>query len=927
MQDFAAVHQAAVQGRQWIAAQHGVSADLDAEADKLTTELARAANAAAAAAQVQQGQTTVGVFGASQAGKSYLVSRMAAGADGVLSTTWDGEQIDFLTHINPPGHDQEATGFVTRFTHAQDQGLPGFPIRVRVFKEAEIAMILVNSFFNDLEQNQIKFDLSDAALDQHLQNCRDFAAANPLGDEPNYFTLEDAVACADYIARHSGGRLQDLTAEHPFWIKARTLLPQLNLEGRVRFFSFFWKNCKVFSLMYKRICRELLKFGGRGEIYAPLSAFVEKVDGQLMQRKAGTIICISTLKELFETEPQITVCLDKETKTEVSLPFAVLAAVSLEITFPLSGTSQLDKFDVLDFPGARERRKDQLQRFENDEKNMLNDDTPTEFMQEQGSEFIRRGKVAYLFDRYAQRREIDVLLFCIGVRAQQEVSSIVPILTSWIELNAGKTPEERRRFKYPPLLCALTRFDEIFVRQLSLIEGGQPTTADKEMANALERISAQSWLADWDGRPYCRFYPARRPNIPSNTWLTFNSQGVETGINPEFKERIDRIAGELLESDLFAAHVAGPAEALKSVLSPDGGVDRICRELMEHYQLSPEERAQRCLLPVKTYLSRLVPSLKRYARPEGDAALTAYRAQALAIGDHFLQCNAVARIFGRLKAALNVPESEIAALYQENFGAGDNAPRFAREALRLLRAHLQELPRSPAGRLIARETARGWASLSENILAVEKLAEHFSFFQRGDGTWLNAKGNESEIKDNVTGLLRDMCTEISALSASAQCGLQERLTRLLQSVGRSGREELIAQFAVLTARLLSDFIAELDADNLAKLQPPVRYFTVCTIEGNACFEVNQTGETLSDGQQLERLTVKPDIYGFPVPQLDEDARNYELMLAADYCNALALAMQAANAQQSGDQPMLFKAQANRELLAILEPLQVAAGQN
>ena len=42
---------------------------------------------------------------------------------------------------------------------------------------------------------------------------------------------------------------------------------------------------------------------------------------------------------------------------------------------------------------------------------------------------------------------------------------------------------------------------------------------------------------------------------------------------------------------------------------------------------------------------------------------------------------------------------------------------------------------------------------------------------------------------------------------------------------------------------------------------------------------------------------------------------------------IALAMQAANAQQSGDQPMLFKAQANRELLAILEPLQVAAGQN
>ena len=907
---------AALNACSWVEQQRSHSADLNQEADKLVTALARAGLEATAACQVLTANTTVGVFGASQAGKSYLVSRMAAGPDGSLKANWDGQEIDFLTHVNPPGHDQEATGFVTRFTHRKNPGIPGYPVRLKVLRECEIAMILINSFFNDLEQNQIEFDLSEKALQEHLARCQTFAAAHPLPPEQkdSAFTLTDAVEVADYIARHSAGRLNVLTADHPFWIQARNLLPQLDLAGRALFFSFFWKECKVFTLMYLRIGAELIKLKGAQEVYAPLGAFVEEQDGVLMQRKQGTIICISVLKQLFDNDESIEVCLDAANGSKVSLPFAVLAAIGLEITFPLSGSCPIDNFDVLDFPGARERRKDQLQRFLDDEKGMSGNE-PTAFMREQGSEFIRRGKVAYLFDRYARRRELDALLFCIGVRAQQEVSSIVPILNSWIELNAGASPEERAQLRYPPLLCALTRFDEIFERQLSLMEGGQPTTTDKEMENALERISAQGWLANWNGRPYASFYPARRPNISDKIrWLKF-SAGKEIGINPDYQDKIDKIKRELLADELFCAHVVAPEEALESVLSPDGGVDRICRELKAHYELSLAQRAERCTRAMRRELSTALDSLDTYARPEGEAALAAFKEQALSIGRDFLQLNQVSRVFGLLRAALTVPLEELQQLYKNNFAAGSNAPRYARDALQLFCSRISELPKSTAGQRLAREVAQAWEQKQGNLTVYADAESRFSFFKAEGGAqpWKNG----AEVERGVINLLKRLCVQILDLARSERCALEQRLRELLQGADKSGaREDLQAVQATLCCRFLGDFVARLGCDYLSAGNSAQVFFKPGadpSVLGVA--DLVPAGEALPQGQHLCRMAVKRDPMNFAVPDVDGAARRSELKLACDFFNALAFAMLSVNALGAGGADSEFTPDANRELLA------------
>ena len=64
-----------------------------------------------------------GVFGPSQAGKSYLISALARDTEGNLQARFGAEMHDFISEINPEGG-KESTGLVTRFTMTRPESLP-----------------------------------------------------------------------------------------------------------------------------------------------------------------------------------------------------------------------------------------------------------------------------------------------------------------------------------------------------------------------------------------------------------------------------------------------------------------------------------------------------------------------------------------------------------------------------------------------------------------------------------------------------------------------------------------------------------------------------------------------------------------------------------------------------------------------------------
>ena len=97
----------------------------------------------------------VSVFGPSQNGKSFLVSVLARPEGRPLMTAFndpDGE-LNYIRDINPEG-EGESTGLVTRFTMFRPKTPAGYPIPLRMLSLADVAQILINSFFMDGDKSE-----------------------------------------------------------------------------------------------------------------------------------------------------------------------------------------------------------------------------------------------------------------------------------------------------------------------------------------------------------------------------------------------------------------------------------------------------------------------------------------------------------------------------------------------------------------------------------------------------------------------------------------------------------------------------------------------------------------------------------------------------------------------------------------------------
>ncbi len=639
----------------WVERNASAEADLKSQSNEILLDLGRGANNVSFSVNNLNHRPCIGLFGASQAGKSYLVSKLAAGDSAKLSTHWDEHAVDFITHVNPSGNNSEATGFATRFTHEKDNSPSGYPIELKLLNEVEIAMILINAFFYDINQTDVsvssdenfylnklkaleplvdtkardEFNAYPSALLQEADLTSSNADATSGIDcsklkirglnvgrsvtvngvtEMNYIQVEQVIDLADYLVSNSNGKLGSFETMPNVWMKLREMLPFMTLDGRIKALSMFWQDLPIFSVTYECLARELLKLKGHNVVYAPMSAFVTQNGATLMQNESGTIMHITKLSTMFTDKVELECALAKpkalyddimhitklstmftdkvelecalakpkalyddstnaaataaagtaagatgadgrlEVEENVSINASRLAALSLELCFRLENSGKLDDFDVLDLPGARSRdvillkdvvsdgasynqdrklteaicmrgseffRRGKVsyvferyaRRNEIDQllfcigvkpgarsrdvillKDVVSDGASynqdrklTEAICMRGSEFFRRGKVSYVFERYARRNEIDQLLFCIGVNMQQDVTSVLTILSDWIAKNVGDTPK-RRASGYNPLTIVLTRYDDVFTRQLSNLEGGRPIDMNQEIS-------------------------------------------------------------------------------------------------------------------------------------------------------------------------------------------------------------------------------------------------------------------------------------------------------------------------------------------------------------------------------------------------------------------------------------------------------------
>ncbi|MFO7747297.1 MAG: virulence factor SrfC family protein, partial [Orrella sp.] len=266
------IHQQSGQAIEWIGQARRSAQRLDNEADHLVLKLRRARNLASSLYKVSQSASTVGFFGLSQAGKSYLISALAAGANGNLETVLDGQRLDFVDHVNPPGGGKEATGLVTRFTRRGQAQVPGFPLQLQLFTEVELVKILTNSLFNDFNQEKTGFSFEGSLAKQAhdaLNALQSQRQSTPTGG----VTEDDVVDLWDYLRERYPRRIAPL--EGDFLPRLVDLAPYLSADQRADLFAFLWGQVDSFTELFKRLSTQLTRLSHARTVLAPMSALVE----------------------------------------------------------------------------------------------------------------------------------------------------------------------------------------------------------------------------------------------------------------------------------------------------------------------------------------------------------------------------------------------------------------------------------------------------------------------------------------------------------------------------------------------------------------------------------------------------------------------------------------------------------------------------
>ncbi|TPN15913.1 virulence factor SrfC-like protein [Mesorhizobium sp. B2-3-3] len=497
----------------------------------------------------------VGIFGPSQAGKSYLVSVLARNGNAPLMARFGdlGRQVDFIREINPGG-DRESTGLVTRFSVKEEPSPAGAPVVLRLLSETDIAKILGNSFFLDGDAKK-RTPLTPEAVVSTLEAARRRAA--PQAGSGGLIE-EDIWDIQEYFEKQFAG-LPNIETLGAYWEEAAMLAPRLSIEDRAELFSVLWGGFGKFTEVYLELATALEKLDFAKDAYCAIEALVPR---------DRSIIDVETLLGLGKPG-QDELLIRPLQGAPVSLPLPVITALAAELRIAVSERPWpfFDHTDLLDFPGARSRQKVDLQAYFDDNPQALKD-------------LFVRGKVAYLFDRYVAEQELSSMLLCIK-DSTQDVATLPDMIDDWIRISHGETPADRTRTD-TALFLVLTMFDKHFSEKAG--EEGQ-SLSDRfsaRMGSSLTRYfgKAHKWPFEWTpGNPFNNTYWLRNPNFKAEFLIKYQGPD-EIEILPDKVKKVAALRKAYLQVPEVQQHFRDPAKAFDEALRlNDGGVGYLAENL------------------------------------------------------------------------------------------------------------------------------------------------------------------------------------------------------------------------------------------------------------------------------------------------------------------------------------------------------------
>jgi Putative bacterial virulence factor/Sel1 repeat len=261
----------------------------------------------------------------------------------------------------------------------------------------------------------------------------------------------------------------------------------------------------------------------------------------------------------------------------------VLCALVAELHVALRESSWplFEKVDLLDFPGARSREKyrSMADRAENAQK-----------AARRPCELFIRGKIAVLFQRYAEERELTSMLLCMA-GSNAEVKDLGALVREWVALTHGGQPEQRRGQRNA-LFFVLTKADQDFIAKDGEDEAALRSRWQRRIyASMIELYQRDGWLDDWDGQPFRNTLLLRNPGIEQSHLVEYRTEQrggaavrvqplVEIGYAPELQARLGALRQHFVTDERVQRYVEEPARAFDALLAlNDGGIAYIAERI------------------------------------------------------------------------------------------------------------------------------------------------------------------------------------------------------------------------------------------------------------------------------------------------------------------------------------------------------------
>lgn len=387
-------------------------------------------------------------YGESQVGKSYLMSSLLSTSSSQFQVSdGKGGLYSFVDALNPSGGNnskEESTGVITRFTtRCTNEKMRSF-VHIRSLSIVDIILMLADTYFKDVKSESLmdKEDVNER-VDSLLKTMVDQNYSQHFIDEDDIYEINE------YLQSVIGALTSNITRSY-FCTKIAPVIKHIRVESWGEVFSILWNKNDALTAIFRSIINEFEKLRFEEDLYVPFDA-VLRDKGTLLKVNWLDVVCGDS-SAVVDNAVMTTEVYDSEGR-ELAKNFgkAYLSTITAELTFlvPESVAQEkpfLNNMDLLDFPGARRRENVHEENIDKELKNML-----------------RRGKVAYLFNKYSRALRINSVLFCqhADMSGQSEIGEY---LNEWICNNIGSTPKERANFitatgKVSPFFIVSTKFN------------------------------------------------------------------------------------------------------------------------------------------------------------------------------------------------------------------------------------------------------------------------------------------------------------------------------------------------------------------------------------------------------------------------------------------------------------------------------------